>query len=698
MTLDFSSDRAATTVADALECERVRSARRVALMRAVATSAHAACGFVFGGLLGKDVWRDSYVIAAVYAALAVAALVIVRRSRSLALASGVLVPLLDMTALYALQVGMVRSAADPFVVITMNLATMGFFIVASSLWMWPWLILAATLAAVVAQSVLALGCGADISIVTSFVIVLGLFGAVCVYTARRIHALVSSAAERGMELARVAEEEGRGFQELLDALPDGAIVSDGGTIRYVNAKLAELATAPRAELPGRQVAELVVEEQHTDLAAHAALVETSGAATIELHASRPDGRKLPVEISSTRVVLGGAPRIVSVVRDVTERRILSDQLLLADRMASTGTLAATIAHDINNPVTVVASGVEFALGELRRLLPDDRSEAANEVIEALDDARVAAQSVAAIVRELRVFARAEDDETVPVDVASVVESTLRIVHNEVRARARLEIALAPVPCVKGARSRLGQVIMNLVVNATQAIPEGSPQEHRVTIRTREEGAEVIIEVEDTGAGMSDEVRSRIFEPFFTTKPVGQGTGLGLAACARIVHAMGGRIEVTSSLGRGSCFRVHLPSCPDEVLTHVQRSVPPNGPPARVLVIDDEPGVLDAIARVLRDTCEVICVGSAGEALSLLETGARFDVILCDLTMPGMTGADFHERLTRVDPEHAKRTAIVSGGAISSEARAYLERAELPLLAKPFEARELRSFVSSRAGA
>jgi C4-dicarboxylate-specific signal transduction histidine kinase len=276
-----------------------------------------------------------------------------------------------------------------------------------------------------------------------------------------------------------------------------------------------------------------------------------------------DRKGITRAIVTNRAVFPGAdgqPALVAVIRDLTERKRLETQLRLADRMTSMGTLAAGVAHEINNPLAYVCSNLTF-LGEqlAQETLPP---EALPELREVVAETQEGAGRVRAIVQDLKTFARSDEERRGPINVHQVIEGALRLVRQELlRSNARLERALEPVPAILGNEARLGQVLVNLLVNATQAFPERRSDNNRIRIATwSDEAKRVVVEVEDNGAGMSPEVQQRIFDPFFTTKPVGEGTGLGLAICHSIVQSMGGQIEVRSTPGRGTTFVLSLPTC------------------------------------------------------------------------------------------------------------------------------------------
>lgn len=385
-----------------------------------------------------------------------------------------------------------------------------------------------------------------------------------------------------------------------------------------------------------------------------------------------------------------------------ERKKVEAQLLVADRMVSVGSLAAGVAHEINNPLAAVMANVEIAIQDVGELSSAGAqpAEVVTRLKEELADAILAAERVRNIVRDLKIFSRGEDEKRGPVDVQRVMESTLRMAWNEIRHRAKLVKDYAPVPAVAASESRLGQVFLNLVVNGAQAIPEGQADRNELRVSLRHEGERVVVEVSDTGPGIPPEIRKRIFAPFVTTKPVGVGTGLGLSICHRLVTELGGEISFDTETGRGTTFRVSLPAAPEATAGRAPApaaAAPPAGEPGRILIIDDEPLVARTVQRALSGH-DVVSCSRASEALARMEAGERFDVVLCDLMMPEMTGMDFHAALAARSPEVANRVVFLSGGAFTDRAREFVERTQNTVLEKPFAPERLRAFVAERLAA
>lgn len=265
-------------------------------------------------------------------------------------------------------------------------------------------------------------------------------------------------------------------------------------------------------------------------------------------------------------------------RALAERAKMQSLLVQSDRMAALGLLAASVVHEVNNPLTTVLANLEFIEAETRRAraqvaeLPVPE-EARPELVRAtarlagledvLAETREGAERMRAIVRDIKTFARGDDPRSMPVDLRAVLESTLKMASAHTRNRAQVVRDFGDAPLVEGSESRLAQVFLNLVVNAAQAIPEGAAGDNEIRVRLRTgRQHEAVVEVSDTGNGIAPEHLPRIFDPLFSTKSTGEGTGLGLSICASIVESLGGRIEVESKVGRGTLFRVILPPALD----------------------------------------------------------------------------------------------------------------------------------------
>jgi CheY-like chemotaxis protein/anti-sigma regulatory factor (Ser/Thr protein kinase) len=347
-----------------------------------------------------------------------------------------------------------------------------------------------------------------------------------------------------------------------------------------------------------------------------------------------------------------------------------------------------VAHEINNPLSYVIANLAVGVDALAQI------SGAQETIEALREAQQGAERVRQIVRDLKTFSRSDDAPAGPVDLHRIIEGSINLAWNEIRHRARLVKDFArDLPPALGNEPKIGQVLLNLLVNAAHAIREGEAERNEIRISTRAAGRTVMVGVKDTGSGIQPEDLRRLFDPFFTTKPLGVGTGLGLFICQGIVRSLGGEIAVESEPGKGSSFRVTLPVA-NAPVPQAQENLPAPPPQKRgkILAIDDEPLVGAVLTRALA-AHDVVSLTSATEALAKIRGGAQFDLIFCDLMMPHMTGIEFYAALQAEAPALAKRVIFLTGGAFTTGARDFLEKTPARTVEKPFDLKSIRALVT-----
>jgi len=525
----------------------------------------------------------------------------------------------------------------------------------------------------------------------------------------QIDAIVEASGETPILLAKAQEalraSEAQ-YRQIVETTTDGIIKLDiEERMVFVNRRFAEMLGYEPGDIVGMSVF-AVMSAAATALMTESVLRRRAGSQdALDTTLRHKDGSEIAVNIVASSMLNGDGQYVgnLGVVRDVTERTKLQAQLMVSDRMASVGTLAAGVAHEINNPLTAVIGNLDVVIESVVSTTGERPSSMSPErmgvwlrenVEEPLVEARDAAERVRLIVRDLKIFSRSPAEEpTGPVDVERVMESSLRMAWNEIRHRARLVKVYGRVPHVGVNEARLGQVFLNLIVNGAQAIQEGRAEDNEIRVTTSLSGERVVIEVSDTGAGIPPEIIGRIFDAFFTTKAVGIGTGLGLAICHRIVTDMGGGLTVESEVGKGSTFRVALPVYRERTTELAPVDVAPStGRRGRILVVDDEALVLRVVERSLSAEHEIATVTSAAEALALCTSGAKFDLILCDLIMPDMTGMDLHREIARVAPEMVDRMIFLTGGAFTPGARQFLSEIAREHIEKPFELASLREVV------
>ena len=391
----------------------------------------------------------------------------------------------------------------------------------------------------------------------------------------------------------------------------------------------------------------------------------------------------------------GFERAIASVVDMTAERELQQRLLLAERMSAIGTLTASIIHEIKNPLTFVWNH----LSSLR-----DSSEALpREAAELIDEAFEGAERIRLISNEITDLSHGGDGaEIETVNLQQVLDSAIRMAQPEIQHRTTTVREYEEGSLyIRGSRTRVSQVFLNLIVNAAQAIDPGNQAQNTITVRARStEKDRVCVEVQDTGPGISPQLLRRIFDPFVTTKPAGRGTGLGLSICRRIVHSLEGTIELQSHPGQGTVARVVLPRA-----TRAQRplTVPPPsmsairraaGGKLSILVVDDEPVIARLIQKALVDH-DVTTAHDGREAVALMGQHA-YDVILCDLIMPEMTGMDVYRAALQREIPLNDRIVFMTGGAFTQRARDFLQSVPNLRIEKPFDLTHLERTIYEAA--
>ncbi|NQZ98539.1 MAG: response regulator [Myxococcales bacterium] len=386
-------------------------------------------------------------------------------------------------------------------------------------------------------------------------------------------------------------------------------------------------------------------------------------------------------------------------QEMERRSAMQERLIQTERAASMGSLASGMAHEINNPLTYVIGNLELLQDHLRTGDAEDPAAPNREPLILASEALQGSHRVASLVQDLNSFSRVDDASVGPVDISTTIEHSVRLVANEIRHRAELEVDCEPGLRILGNEGRLQQVLINLLINAAHSIEVGSVGKNRIRISARPRNQRILLEVFDTGCGIDSEILDRIFEPFFTTKPIGSGTGMGLSITRKVLESMGGSITVESSPGIGSTFSVWLnPVDPDGPRVSVSAESPASSPAAakrqlRILVIDDE----DRVLRYLRGALARHHVTTERHPKSALERILRedHDVILCDLMMPEMTGMDLHAEVERVRPEAARRMIFMTAGIFVEQAHEFLTSVAGRWIEKPIGIAELERRIQAR---
>ncbi|MDC1294972.1 PAS domain S-box protein [Myxococcota bacterium] len=488
-------------------------------------------------------------------------------------------------------------------------------------------------------------------------------------------------------------------------------IDSAGLIIEFNPAAEETFGRTRSEVMGKEMVNLIVppalRDAH-DQGMKRYLASGEGPVLnkrIEITAIRSNGQEFPVELAITPFRTEGQEAFTAFIRDITERKRAAETLLETERqlreahkMEAVGKLAGGIAHDFNNLLTVVIGS-----SELLEATTDDVS-----INELAADIKGAAQRAAQLTRQLLTFSRKQVTELAAVDLTEVVSASEDTLRRLVPAEVELVLELAPdLKAILGSLTQIDQVTMNLVVNSANAT-EGAGQIRVVTrgveLSSSEvlspkmaPGAYILLQVNDTGRGMTDEVKSRIFEPFYTTANLGEGTGLGLATVYGIVLASGGFMDVESAVGRGTSFSIYFPALDSQVTSNEPQAENWNftGGAETILVVDDEDSVRALVSRILKSEGYNVLEASNGpQAVSIAEQTYKgpIQLLISDILMPNTDGRDLAHRLRRSRPEMG--VLLMSGFAdnVSTEGRIPDESSRF--LAKPFVPAELKNMVRS----
>ncbi|MFN7943501.1 MAG: PAS domain S-box protein [Thermoanaerobaculia bacterium] len=511
------------------------------------------------------------------------------------------------------------------------------------------------------------------------------------------------AAVLGLELdlteVRRAQEELRRSAEIIASSPDAILGEDtAGRIVAWNPAAERLFGWAREEILGRSAEVLVPAERSAEMVEiRERLARGLAVESVETRRTTRDGHEIPVSLSIFPVsdAQGASLGSSTIARDVSDRALLEDQLRQSQKMEAIGRLAGGIAHDFNNLLTAILGYSEDLLGRER----DEESRAS------LEEIRDSAVRAAGLTRQLLAFSRRQILQPRAVDLNAHLESLGAMLGRVIGEDIDLRIATAPdLPRISVDPSQLEQVVMNLVVNARDAMPSGGS----LTLETRSvllddhytrehygvaPGRYVVLAVSDTGCGMTEEVQRRIFEPFFTTKEAGVGTGLGLSTVFGIVRQSGGQVWVYSEPGRGTTFKIYLPALADDSI-HEMQPLPESREPddavgeEAVLVVEDESAVRSLIARVLKSRgYRVTTAASPAEALGAIDRlDSPPDLVLSDVVMPGLSGPELARRLRQRNPD--LKVLFVSGYSESAVVHHGILEPQVELLSKPFLPDEL----------
>ncbi len=484
--------------------------------------------------------------------------------------------------------------------------------------------------------------------------------------------------------------EARLLADVLDVIGECVLIADvSGRILHVNRTTEQILGRPLQELAGANLASLRASTRPGEVGATSGLSLPAGALAYQ----RKDGSAIPMHIAVHQ--LDGGALQVHVLRDLTPEMRLREQLLQSEKMSAVGQLVSGVAHDLNNPLTTIV-GYAQLLGDRNE---DPGFRHGLEVISS------EAERASRIVRNLLAFARKQEPEKRYLGLNGIIAKTLDLkIHNLHVNRVEVVTDFEPeLPKTLLDYHQMQQVVLNLLTNAAQAICQEKGEGH-IRIATRSGGLGIQVLVEDDGPGIPQENLGRVFDPFFTTKPAEVGTGLGLSICHGIIGEHGGTIRVENRPEGGARFVIELPihaaegaaGAPGQIVPAPRPTpaaqvspVPPVAGQRSILVVDDEQTIQDLLVAILTREGHGVDTAPSGQSAVKKIRSRRYDLILADLRMPGMTGMEFYERLCRDSPETAERIIFMTGDLANVQTAGFVERTSNLYLAKPFTLETLR---------
>jgi PAS domain S-box-containing protein len=479
------------------------------------------------------------------------------------------------------------------------------------------------------------------------------------------------------ELAKSKASYDMLFAQAADGI---GIAGRDGTILSYNPSVAKLLGYDSEELVGRSIASMVSAQNQAEAPIRWQDLREGRPVKGERSLLRKDGSVVQVELNSSPLDDG---RILTIFRDVTERNQLREQLLQSQKLESVGRLAGGIAHDFNNLLTVVMGNADLLQ---RRLAERDQALAGMAA-----DIAQAAERGSELTSQLLTFSRRQLVERAALSLNDVVRESERMMRRLIGEDVEVHLDLDPeLPATMGNRAQMLQVLMNLVINSRDAMPNGG----RVSLQTRaikdDPKRGVCLTVSDTGIGMSKETLQRAFEPFFSTKPVGEGTGLGLSTVYGIVTQSGGQIELASEQGKGSVVTMLFPVVerPARDAARARALPPAEGNHGIIVLVEDEPAVAEVTRRILQAHGYTVHVAPGpNDALSLVDRLQGFDLLITDVVMPDLNGYELAERIKQARP--ALKVLYASGYADDRHGRSQEVRQGVArFLAKPFSSNAL----------
>lgn len=525
------------------------------------------------------------------------------------------------------------------------------------------------------------------------------------FTAWHLELLKVAASQAGLLLSSalvseaLRESEAR-HRSVVEMSRSAIVVVGGDEVLFANQAAHRLWGMSPQDFEARRLAELFDGWRSGAYLESVELGESVESA--EAWAVRADGSTLSVEASAQPIVFDGRDAMQLMISGVAEKKAILAERLRMDRLVVMGTMAATVGHEINNPLSYVHANLDFALEELdlwmsARGYHDNESHGLEEVFAGLRSALEGAERIRGVVESIQSFSALERGMPSATWIDQPLFSSVRMARGEMGPRIEIDLQLASTSPVTMSQAQLGQIFMNLLINAAHALSDAAVGEPRVVVRSYQEGDWVWVEFEDNGPGIDEAVLPHVFEPFVTTKEASRGTGLGLAICHQIVADFGGEIRAERGEHGGCLMRLRLPAAsePTTQIFEVFESEAESERRGKVLVVDPDPTIGASLKRVLRAQHDVDVVTDVEEASRALgQALPEYDVVICDVRLRGGAGLETVQWVRRHAPRYWQRLVAMTASACSRSQRLMLDELPNPWLRKPFELANLRGIVAA----
>jgi PAS domain S-box-containing protein len=487
------------------------------------------------------------------------------------------------------------------------------------------------------------------------------------------------------------------FHDMFTTSAIGMYIVQNSKFKLINPQFSENLGYTEDELLNKNYQDIVFPEDRSKVKEKAtAMLKGRSTSPYEYRYITGNGETRWVSESVASIEYHGKKATLGTSMDITELKELEQELLTSSKLASVGELAAGIAHEINNPLTGVMGFAQLLV---------EKKDTPREISKDLESIYQESKRAVRIVQNLLRFARQYKPEKKYVDINELIESTLELQSYELKINnIKVEKNFGTgIPLIIGDYNQLQQVILNIVVNAQQAITE-TKLRGRIIITTFAENGHVKISIADSGPGITSETMSKIFDPFFTTKQVGKGSGLGLSVCHGFVTEHGGKLYAESIPGKGATFFIELPIMlkntgvvKEKEAAQTEKGKITSKHTGKILVVDDEPAICDILEKILSEEGHEVDTARSGRIAVNKLAAKKYDICIIDLKMPGMGGSELFSIIQQTYPELSDKVLFITGDTVTVDTHDILQSTGRPYLTKPFDYNKFMELINSILG-